>query len=115
MAAATLLARSSIFPKGIGGMTEVAGEGEVSSIDWVYLLQHRRRRSASNRFHDLGRQAEPHVLRHYFNFFHVTEPCADQKLYYFLDQALGRRSTCRKSNRIGALQPFRPDISERID
>src|SRR5215472_2762708 len=116
MAAATLLARSSIFPKGIGGMTGAVGEEEVvSSIYWVCLLQRRRRRSTSNGFHDLGRQAEPHVLRHHFNFFHVTEPLADQKLYYFLYQALGGRGTCRKGNRMGALQPFRPDISKRID
>src|SRR5579871_585257 len=116
MAALTRLPSSSIFPKrSCGFEPRVKLEsGEFVSIQ-LRLLMCGYCRSGGDRFHDLRRQAKPHVFGHYFEFLHVAKAFPAQESHSLLDQVFWRRGSSGQGNRLGTLQPLGLDVVETVD
>jgi len=84
--------RSSALGTGQTAVAASLGTGigfAVSSAVLAVIGLHRRRcRSGGNSFHDLGRQAEAHVLWHDLNFPQIVVSLLAKELDHFFHQAL---------------------------
>src|SRR5229473_7724553 len=116
MAEPTRAARFSILPNRSWGAEAIGESGEFLSIDFqAPLIRSRARRSGSNGFNNLRRQAEAYVFRHHFQFLDIVKALHAQELHRFLDQTLRRRGASGQCDGLYAVQPCGLNVAVAID